>query len=152
MAIQQVTFDGVNNAQLNNFLQSLSQNHPKPNVNPFMESRQLAGLMGSFLTGFTSGVQGPVVADADAPTDGIEVLLPFAPKVVLLYNKTTNELYVKMNSMSGFQSVKLTGTPTMVFTNNTVKMGTQDDSEEKAFSYHNTEITAGDELHFFAIG
>lgn len=153
MAIQEITAVPAINESLQESLSNVTTYHPDSNVTPYLDVRAALGVAGEGIQYLSSMAEGTFTADADGAADGVEVNLPFAPKLVVAHNRTSNNLYIKFGTHPGQFSLKGTlATPAWAVTDNTVKTGNIADDDPTGFSINAAEVTDTHIWHYFAIG
>ena len=156
MAVQSVTPTQVGSDAVGSWIQSVFQEHADETVTPYRDSRDMAGKYASFL-GTIAGViaTGTITTTADAAADGLDVLLPFTPKAVIVHNETLGEVLVKLPTHPTTSALRFTVASPCVSTYAGTRLAFGNDAAtvEAAFTVNAGEIDgAAEVLHFIAFG
>lgn len=155
MATQEVTGSVVVSEKTSSAFQGLFNNHPNQDVTPYLDTREMAGLLlKGGLESMAHVVEGSFTTDADGAADGVDVAVGFSPKAVIIHNQTDGLMYLKLKSHAGLFSLKFTlAGPVIAFANTTVKMGNVADDSVDGFAINAAEIAAaGKVISYLAIG
>lgn len=151
MATQIVTASPSVNESVAGAFRRVFEYHPDSNITPYVDGRDMAGLLLDNGLGSTASVVvGSITGAAGSDSDGIDVLLPFSPKAVLLFNQTDSLVYLRIKGLP--TTLKLTTGPAISFSATGVLFNNLAATNNLAFHIQAAEIaTAGKVFHYLAL-
>lgn len=152
---QEITPAAALSESLQESFDNIRENHPgrtvqqgplQGDVTPYLDVRAALGVAGVGLQYLASTVEGTFTADAVGAADGVDVKLPFTPKLVIAHQRSTNIVYIKFGSHPGAFSLKGTlATPAWAVADNTISVS------EDGFQINAAEVTDTHIWHYIAI-
>jgi len=152
MATQQVTAQALVSEATSGAFQKVFDHHPSEDLVQYLDSRDMGGiLLQNGLQSMAHVVSGSITGATASSADGIDVLLPFTPKAVIVINETDSLAYLKVQALP--TTLKFATTPAFTFSATGLLLNNLLADNNQAFHVQAAELAAdGKVLHYIAIG